>query len=139
VIVNATLLAALVGVAWVGPRVLDAIAAREWAWYHARAGVRGFRALEEARLTGREAARALDRAAPLPLARDGVDAVLALGHELQQSEPRAALAACEPVLQVVSRLEATSWRALGLRERAAELRAIERGARARLQDKTSAP
>jgi len=132
VLVNLTLLILVVGTSWVGPRILDAIAAREWAWYHARAGVRGFRTLDEARLAGQEAARCLDRAAPLPLAADGVKAVLALGRELQLEEPKAALAAYGPVLEVVSRLESTGWRAVGLRDLAAELRGLEQEARARL-------
>jgi hypothetical protein len=101
--------------------------------------VRGFRAFEEARLAGQEAARALDLAAPLPMAREGIDAVLALVRELQQSEPRAALAACEPVLQAVTRLESSGWRAAGLRERAAELRVLEKGARARLDGRMASP
>lgn len=132
VLVNLTLLLLIVGIGWLGPRIVDAIAAREWAWYHARAGVRGFRTLDEARLAGREAARCLDRAAPLPLAADGVRAVLALGRELSATDPRAALSAFGPVLEVVTRLESTGWRATGLRDLAAELRGLEQGARARL-------
>jgi hypothetical protein len=120
------------GVLFGGPRVVDALSAREWAWHHARAGVRGFRAAEAARLAGQQAARALDRAAPLPLAADGMAAVLALGHELQASDPRAALAAYEPVLEALTRLESSGWRALGLQGRAAELRRLERDARARV-------
>jgi hypothetical protein len=130
--VNAILLLLVAGTAWIGPRVLDALQAREWAWYHARLGVRGVRTAEEARLAGVEAARALDRGAPLPLAADGVQAVLVLARELQASDPRAALAACEPVLEAMTRLESSGWRATGLRDLRAELRDLEGRARQRL-------
>jgi hypothetical protein len=130
-LVSGVLLLLAAGVALVGPRVLDALSAREWAWYHARAGVRGWRAAEEARLAGQEAARALDRAAPLPMAADAVAAVLTLGRELQASDPKAALAAYGPVLEALSRLESSGWRALGLRGLHAELRGLEQEARAR--------
>jgi hypothetical protein len=130
--VNATLLLLVVGTAWIGPRILDALSAGEWAWYHARLGVRGVRAAEEARLAGVEAARALDRGAPLPMAADGVQAVLVLTRELQAPDPRAALAACEPVLEAMTRLESSGWRATGLRDFGAELRDLEGRARKRL-------
>lgn len=126
------LLLLVAGTAWIGPRILDVLSAREWAWYHARLGVRGVRAAEEARLAGVEAARALDRGAPLPLAADAAQAVLVLTRELQASDPRAALAACEPVLEAMTRLESSGWRATGLRDLRAELRDVEDRARKRL-------
>jgi hypothetical protein len=130
--VNATLALLVAGTVWIGPRILDALSAREWAWYHARLGVRGFRAAEEGRLAGVEAARALDRGAPLPLAADGVQAVLVLARELQASDPRAALATCRPVLEAMTRLESSGWRATGLGGQAAELRDLEARAQKRL-------
>jgi hypothetical protein len=138
-LVNATLLLVVLGTAWIGPRVLDALSAREWAWYHARLGVRGFRAADEARLAGAEAARALDRGAPLPLAADGAQAVVVLTRELLASDPRAALAACGPALEVLTRLESTGWRAAGLHGLAAELRELDARARKQLAARAAAP
>lgn len=131
-LLNVALLLLVVGVTVAGRRVLDALSAREWARYHAALGVRGVRAVEEARLAGQHAARALDRGAPLPLAADGAQAVLALGRELQVSDPRAALAAYAPVLEALGRLESSGWRAMGLRDLAAELRRLDAEARSRL-------
>ena len=122
-LLNLALLLLLAALAVGGPRVQDALAAREWAWYHARQAVSGVRVAEEARLAGVEAARALDRAAPLPPAAEGAAAVLALGGELERSDPGSALAAYAPVLECLDRLEASGWRALGLGALAEELRA----------------
>lgn len=138
-LVNVALLLLVAGTAWIGPRVLDALSAREWAWYHARLGVRGFRAAEEARLAGQQAARALDRAAPLPLAAEAAQAVVVLARELHATEPRAALAACGPVLETLTRLESTGWRAAGLRVVEAELRDLEGRARKQLASGAAAP
>jgi len=136
-LLDLALLLLTLGVVLIGPRVVDALAAREWAWYHARGSVRGFRAADEARLAGREAARALDRAAPLPFAADGVRAVLALGHELEITDPAAAASAYAPVLEALGRLESSGWRAVGLGDLAAEVRSLEQQARARMD--ASAP
>jgi len=138
-LLNAGLLLLVVGVAAAGPRVLEALSAGEWARYHAALAARGLRAAEEARTTGRQAARALDRAAPLPQAAAGARAVLMLGRELQVSDPRAALAAYGPVLEVLDRLESSRWRAAGLGELAAELRRLQQEARSRPAARAAQP
>jgi hypothetical protein len=113
-----------------GRRLIDGMAAREWARYYAELGVRPGHSTEEARRAGVNAARAVERVAPLPFAAEATEAVLALGRELQRSDPRATLAACGPTLQAVERAEATGWRGFGLHAAADELRALEATARA---------
>lgn len=99
----------LLGAAALGPRWFDARAALEWTRYHA-AQPADARPLERARQVGRWAARAAERAAPLPPAPEAVRLALRSGRELLAAQPAATLALCGELQPALARLAQDPWR-----------------------------
>jgi hypothetical protein len=125
------LLAAIAAALALGPRWIDGRAALEWTRYYAAEAPGSERPAEAARRAGRAAARAVDRAAPLPFASDAARLALDLGRNLAAREPEAALALYREVGAALRRARRSPLRGLGLAGLAAEAGALEDGAKAR--------
>ena len=128
---EALVLIAILVAAGLGQRFFDGRTALEWTRYHA-SGRPQARPLERGRQTGRWAARAVDRMAPLPPSGEALRLALAAGRELLPAQPAAALALCAELQPTLARLERDPWRRRpGAAAALAEVESLQAEARAR--------
>ena len=113
----------------VGPRMIDARTALLWTRYFAAQPGPVARPNEAARHAGRAASRAIDRAAPLPMAAEAAGNALTFGQTLMPLQPAAALTLFTEVRTALDRVRASRVRGLGLGALAAEARGLEDSAR----------
>jgi hypothetical protein len=127
-IVNGLLL--LAGAAlFVAPRILEARGALLWARYQA-GRTAGSHPAEHARLAVRAAVRALDLAAPLPMAAEAARVALDATHDLETRDAAAALPLYAELRGALERVLAVPLRGSGLEGPLAEAHAGEERARA---------
>lgn len=130
-LVEGLVLTAVLAAAALGPRWVDARTALEWTRYQA-AGPPQARPLERGRQTGRWAARAVERLAPLPPAPEAVRLALAVGRELLATQPAAALALASELQPALARVAQDPWRRRpGAAAALAEVEALQAEARSR--------
>ncbi len=111
-----------------GPRLMDARACLEWVRYYSARGVAVVKA-GEAPKAGRQAARAIERAAPLPIAAEAARLALDLGKSLEPGSRPAAHAIYADVRRALDAAAASAWRGRGLGELAAEADRLEEASR----------
>ena len=123
---RADLLLVVIGfcAALVVPRWIDGQAALEWTRYHAQVAsvAQGRGARRAAEQTGHAAARAIERAAPLPLARQAARLALDVGRGLEPTDPQAASAIYGEVEAALRRVSGSPIRGWGLDKLWAEAR-----------------
>ncbi len=136
---NVVLALLVAGALVVGPRLVDAYAALEWVRYQTAKGPAQKRAGEQADKVGRSAARAIERAAPLPVAGQAARLALDLGRNIEPRDPAAAVLLFLHVHGALEKVRASAWRGLGLGPLTEEAAALEQRARARMQDMAAAP
>jgi hypothetical protein len=107
------------------PRFMDAQAALLWTEYRASRGAMPPHVAENARQAGRSAARAIDLAAPFPIASDAARLALDLGRSIEPSNPRAAFGLYSEVRGALDRAVASRIRGMGLESVAREAEELQ--------------
>jgi hypothetical protein len=110
-----------------GPRLMDGFAALEWARYHAGRVASARHPVDEAGRLGRWAARAVDRLAPLPGAREAAELALGVARGAQD-DPRLRRAALTPLAATLDAVRRSWLRGLGLAEAYEEAQRLEQHA-----------
>ncbi len=122
-----------------GPRVVDGYAALQWTRYYVRHGQGDLKVWDYGHRTGRVAARAVERLAPLPQAGEAARLGLEVGQALQAQNAAAALTVYTPLRVELEAARANRLRGLGLGAVAAEVKAREDDARSQAQAQIARP
>lgn len=107
---------------------MDARASLEWVRYYAARGAAVVKA-GEAPKAGRQAARAIERAAPMPMAAEAARLALDLGKNLEPTSRPAAHAIYADLRRALDGAAASRWRGRGLESLVAEARLQEEASR----------
>lgn len=126
------------GLAALGPRVAEIQASSAWARWHGARGADAVHGLDTARRVGRDTARAVRAAAPLPFAAEAAGAALAIARPLVATRPAAASVLLEELRKSLDPIAASSWRGYGLKPFAASAANLA-GEAARAAREKSAP
>jgi len=122
-----------------GPRLIDTRSAVLWTRHYAALEPPFDRPADTARQAGRAAARAVDRGAPLPWAREAVRNALDCGRTLAEAHPAAALVLYGEVRPALDRARSSRLRGVGLGSLAQEVRGLEESARSAVAPLPPAP
>jgi len=134
------LLVLVIGAALVfGPRSMDGMAALAWVRHFVEQGPAPRGAGEQAQKAGRFAARAIDRTAPLPMARTAARLALDLGRNIEPADPAAALVLYTRVREALGRARGSRVRGFGLEGLASEAATLEQQARVRALQGSATP
>lgn len=120
-VVSSLAVLAALALALLAPRLADGYAALQWTQHYAQ-GLGRESPQERLRQCGRQAARAIDRLAPLPQAARAARLGLDLARRLRAERSVEARALCVVVHEALERQRASAWRGWGLAALADEAR-----------------
>ncbi len=112
-ILSSLALLGALGLALLAPRLADGYTALQWTRHYAQ-GLGRESPHERLRQCGRQAARAIDRLAPLPQAARAARLALDLARELRAERSVEARALRVVVHEALARQRASAWRGMGL-------------------------